>query len=124
MKRSFLILALIGLSGCSSYSETFDCPAGQGVGCKSLSRVNQMVEKGDLPHKDPEDFTSTDVIRPRLVKTDQASPLHLNADFIGAPVMYAEAPNSNRIWFAGYKDSNGNYHGPHFVEPVAKAQEG
>jgi hypothetical protein len=124
MKRSCLILALIGLSGCSSYSETFDCPAGQGVGCKSLSRVNQMVEKGDLPFKDPEESVSSDVISPRLVKTDQAAPLHLNADIMGEPVMYAGAYKTSRIWFAGYKDSHGNYHGSHFVEPVLKGHEG
>jgi hypothetical protein len=124
MKRSYLILVLVTLSGCSSYSETFDCPAGKGVGCKSLSRVNQMVETGDLPHKDPEDNALSDVIKSRLVKTDQAAPLHLNADIMGAPVMYAGGPKTNRIWFAGYKDVHGNYHGPHFVEPVLKAQEG
>lgn len=124
MKRSCLILALVALSGCSSYSETFDCPAGLGVGCKSLSRVNQMVEKGILPHKDPEDSISSDVIRPRLVKTDQVTPLHLNADILGAPVMYANAPKTNRIWFAGYKDVHGNYHGPHFMEPVSTGHEG
>lgn len=124
MKRCCLILGLVALPGCSSYSETFDCPAGQGVGCKSLSRVNQMVEKGDLPYKDPDDSTSSDVIRPRLVKTDQAAPLHLNADIMSAPVMYAGVPKTSRIWFAGHKDATGNYHGPHFVEPVLKSHEG
>jgi hypothetical protein len=124
MKRSCLIVALVALTGCSSYSETFDCPAGKGVGCKSLSRVNQMVETGDLPHKDPDDCTSSYVIKPRLVKTDQAAPLHLNADIMGAPVMYAGASKTNRIWFAGHKDARGNHHGPHFVEPTHKSQEG
>lgn len=124
MKRSCLILCIVALSGCSSYSETFDCPAGQGVGCKSLSRVNQMVENGDLPHKDPEDSTSSDVIRPRLVKVDQATPLHTNADLMGAPVMYASDSKANRIWFAGYKDGHGTYHSAHFVEPSSKSQKG
>src|SRR5438132_707356 len=104
MKRSFLVIALLLLPGCSSYSETFDCPAGQGVGCKSLSKVNQMVEKGDLPHKDPEDSSSSDVIKPRFVKTDQAAPLHLNPDLV--PVMYVSAFKTSRIWFAGHKDTH------------------
>lgn len=117
MKRSCLMLGLVALSGCSSYSETFDCPAGQGIGCKSLSRVNQMVEKGDLPFKDPEDSGSSDVIRPRLVKADKAVPLNLNADIM-------EAPKPNRIWFAGHKDAKGNYHEAHFVEPASNSLEG
>ena len=124
MKRSCLIVALIALSGCSSYSETFDCPAGQGVGCKSLSRVNQMVETGDLPYKDPDDSGSSDVIKPRIVKTDQAAPLHLDANIMDVPVMYASSPKTTRIWFAGHKDETGNYHGAHFVEPALKAHEG
>ena len=124
MKRSCLVVALIALSGCSSYSETFDCPAGQGVGCKSLSRVNQMVEKGQLPHKELEDSVSSDVIKTRPVKVDHSTPLHLNADLMGAPVMYASAPKTSRIWFAGHKDSRGNVHGPHYLDAVLKAQEG
>jgi len=123
MKRSCFIVGLV-LSGCSSYSETFDCPAGQGVGCKSLSKVNQMVEKGDLPHKELDDTVESDVIRPRLIKIDQAAPLHLNANIMGAPIMYANAPKTSRIWFAGYKDTRGNYHGAHFVEPAFKSHEG
>jgi hypothetical protein len=124
MKRSCLIVALVALTGCSSYSETFDCPAGQGVGCKSLSRVNQMVETGELPYKDLEDSGFKDVIKPRIVKTEQVAPLHLDANIMGAPVMYASAPKTSRIWLAGHKDASGNYHGPHFVEPVLKGQEG
>ena len=32
------------LCACSTTSETFDCKAGKGVGCKSISEVNQMVD--------------------------------------------------------------------------------
>lgn len=112
MKKVCLMLS-VALSGCSTYSETFDCPAGQGVGCKSLSKVNQMVEKGELPHKDPDDVISSDIIKARPVKTDQAAPVHLNAD-----IMYASS-KFNRIWFAGHKDIHGNYHEAHFVEPAS-----
>jgi len=34
------------LSGCSTTSEVFDCEAGKGIGCKSISEVNRLVEQG------------------------------------------------------------------------------
>ncbi|MBY0501706.1 MAG: hypothetical protein K2P93_06875 [Alphaproteobacteria bacterium] len=40
------------LQGCMGvYEGGFECPAGEGVGCKSISEVNQMVNEGDLPPK-------------------------------------------------------------------------
>ena len=44
-------IALVGfvLCGCDNYAETFDCKPGIGVGCQSLSTVNQMVEEDKLP---------------------------------------------------------------------------
>ena len=38
----------VSLGGCSTTSETFDCKEGKGVGCKSISEVNQMVDQGAL----------------------------------------------------------------------------
>ena len=38
------------LQGCMGiYEGGFECPPGRGVGCKSISDVNQMVNQGELP---------------------------------------------------------------------------
>jgi hypothetical protein len=38
------------LTGCMGvYEGGFECPPGEGVGCKSISEVNQMVDQGELP---------------------------------------------------------------------------
>jgi hypothetical protein len=38
------------LTGCMGvYEGGFECPPGEGVGCKSISDVNQMVDQGELP---------------------------------------------------------------------------
>ena len=42
-------LGALLLSGCSTYQETFECKPGKGVGCRSLSHVNQMVDAGADP---------------------------------------------------------------------------
>lgn len=42
------------LSGCMGvYEGGFECPAGVGVGCKSISEVNDLVNAGELPQKTP-----------------------------------------------------------------------
>ncbi|MBL8675854.1 MAG: hypothetical protein JNJ47_00255 [Alphaproteobacteria bacterium] len=44
--------AALCLSGCMGvYEGGFECPVGEGVGCKSISEVNHMVNEGDLPLK-------------------------------------------------------------------------
>ncbi|MBP6951904.1 MAG: hypothetical protein KBD36_03145 [Alphaproteobacteria bacterium] len=43
----------LALSGCMGvYDGGFECPPGEGVGCKSISEVNQMVNEGELPKKE------------------------------------------------------------------------
>ncbi|WP_010303291.1 hypothetical protein [Candidatus Odyssella thessalonicensis] len=47
MKASCLILILM-LTGCSTYSEQFDCPYGKGLGCASLSKVNKLLDEQQI----------------------------------------------------------------------------
>ena len=52
IKPIALLITLAIANGCTPYSESFDCPPGRGVGCKSLNIVNHMVEEGQLPLED------------------------------------------------------------------------
>lgn len=46
----FLFVFLLALSGCMGvYEGGFECPAGTGVGCKSISEVNDLVNADELP---------------------------------------------------------------------------
>lgn len=52
-KLASLALSLL-LSGCMGvYEGGFECPPGKGVGCKSISEVNHMINAGELPPKAP-----------------------------------------------------------------------
>lgn len=45
------------LTGCMGiYEGGFECPPGKGVGCKSISDVNQMVDQGELPERSLDDL--------------------------------------------------------------------
>jgi hypothetical protein len=51
IKKSIYTKSLMGLSlslsGCMGvYEGGFECPPGEGVGCKSISEVNHMVDQG------------------------------------------------------------------------------
>ena len=48
-KQAYLILPLM-LSACGTgYNESFDCAPGLGVGCKSISMVDRLVDLEKLP---------------------------------------------------------------------------
>ncbi len=98
-----LLFILPILNGCMTYSESFDCPPGRGVGCKSLSQVNDMVETGDLPL---EKINTTRELNQKVTPESQK------------PEGWIEAKNHQhglRIWVAGYQDEGGNLHGPSYV---------
>ena len=46
----FPFVFLLALTGCMGvYEGGFECPAGLGVGCKSISDVNDLVNAGEIP---------------------------------------------------------------------------
>ena len=49
-----LMLAATSLNllvGCTAYDENFDCPAGKGIGCQSVTEVKKKLNQGaiDMP---------------------------------------------------------------------------
>lgn len=50
MKKNIVIAILLTLSitNCSMYKNEFDCPANKGLGCISVSHVNDLVNDGVL----------------------------------------------------------------------------
>jgi conjugal transfer pilus assembly protein TraV len=104
----------LGLCGCSTTSETFDCPAGKGVGCKSISAVNKMVDQGMLgdgiqeaqPVSLPPTFTNA----PKLLNAQ----MPLSDDFFVQRVQEEHL----RVWIAPYQDAQGNFHEGSIVHTV------
>lgn len=47
-KSPSCLLLTILLASCSSYEVDFDCPAGKGLPCASLSEVNRQIDLGAL----------------------------------------------------------------------------
>lgn len=46
--RLLMTMSALALNGCMGvYEGGFECPPGRGVGCKSISEVNEMVDQYD-----------------------------------------------------------------------------
>jgi len=46
LKISFILISAITLSACSTYQEHFKCKAQPGLGCASITEVNDLVNQG------------------------------------------------------------------------------
>lgn len=100
MRSYTLLYSVVLLSGCST-NESFDCKAGTGIGCKSITEVNQLVDQGDFGEDRPPSGQSLIAFaEDRTVQRVQEQ--HL------------------RVWIAPFQDEHGNLHEDSTVHTVLK----
>ena len=113
---------LILLSGCSTTSEVFECEAGKGIGCKSISEVNKMVDTGKLANNEEPD--SLKAVAPVFAQNNvnsQNNPIDGNQIILSDQTMVKrvqEAPL--RVWIAPFQDEQGNLHEGSVVHTVIR----
>ena len=114
-----LLLILLTLNGCSSALESFDSGATSGVGAKSISEVNAMIDQGKIAGiKADGDFSK--VIAPVIVQNPVAiahpplaNPPLANPETITLSdnsVIQRQPEQHLRVWFAPFQDFQGNFH--------------
>lgn len=122
----FSVMLGVTLCGCSTTSETFDCKAGQGVGCKSISEVNQMVNQGNF-----DSFVERDATLPRdkqsILPLESASPStpiisggSLPIEPSNALMVHRMPEEYLRVWVAPFQDQQGNLHEGSVIHTVLK----
>lgn len=112
---AILSLSLI-LVGCSHTHEEFDCPAGQGIGCQSVTEVKKKLNQGeiDLPETTTEAYQrrgggSLPFTPPQLSQTPMQGGLTPIAFMDSHGMMIQRTPEKPlRIWIAPYQDHEGN----------------
>lgn len=111
--KLLLISTVLAVSGCASMNSEFNCPAGKGVGCKSIHEINQMVDEGVLSSGESQP-------QPHILKTT-LTPLLVDINETALPQRSAE--KILRVWIASYEDIEGNWHSPQTVHTVVKKAE-
>ncbi len=109
-----LISTAFFLNACAVSKESFDCPAGKGVGCRSISQVNEMVNQNKLnPNKKDVAKASQDPL---------ASTMPLSPEVLSSDGMIIERIKEAhlRVWIAPYQDEQGQFHEGSIVHTVLR----
>jgi len=106
MNKWACILICLLLSACASNKTQFDCPNGKGVGCKSITEVNDLVNKGSLDAKTKsKDKATAPIIVPQTqynTSVERVTEQHL------------------RVWLAPYQDEQGQFHEASVIHTVLR----
>lgn len=104
----FLGLPLFFLSACSTASESFDSEATLGVGSKSISQVNKMLDRGEIKSVTTDDTKTNIAPVVSLAPLTQANPekIVLSDD----AVIYRQPEQVLRVWIAPFQDQSGNFY--------------
>ena len=111
------IVMILLLTGCSSYKSSFECRANGGVGCKSVSKVYGMIDKGELPAN--VEISQNKKVKKQVIKAKnklpfpQIIPANLHAvDVLRKPESVL------RIWLAPYVSKDGAYQEAQYIYEV------
>jgi len=118
MRYTVILMITMLLSiGCANpgLNTKFSCGVGKGVGCQSVSDVNQMVESGQINAQKPEATSKKSMTKNTKLK--YAKP---HKDTTG-PSRYPEKQIS--IWFSPYVDEQDNFHEQRRLYSIVKDGE-
>lgn len=114
-RYSLLSITLATISGCTPYSESFDCPPGRGVGCKSLNVINQMVEEGKLP-LEGNSIEETPSEQGLIQAQNAQAPISLVKTSPEVPPSRVPSRTTHiKVWMAAYEDESGVFHAPSMI---------
>jgi hypothetical protein len=106
MKSLAILILSIQVSGCAVYSTEFECGIGKGVGCKSISEVNELVNNGEITNVQIEKLP---------IGTAFSFKPHGN---INASQIVRAPERTARVWMNGFTDAKGDYIGETYVYTV------
>jgi conjugal transfer pilus assembly protein TraV len=113
---------LILLSGCSTTSEVFECEAGKGIGCKSISEVNKMVDNGKLAHnEEPDPLKVSAPVFEKNTPIAATREAGLNETVLSDQTLVNRVrEESLRVWIAPFQDEQGNLHEGSVIHTVIR----
>ena len=114
MRRIFIIIAIIALTGCAEKSR-FDCPYGKGPSCLSMSEIDKHIKVGGATSKSS---CSKESCSKRTAKPSST---------VAAQVVQHDANPAQRIpetvlqmWVSPYEASSGIYYQASYANIIVK----
>lgn len=118
MRRIFIIIAILTLSGCAEKSR-FDCPYGQGPSCLSMSEIDKNIKDNTNPN--------AKIITPCSKTSCGKKTGNKTAANIALLPMPLEAKPATRIpetvlqmWVSPYEANTGIYYQASYVNIIVK----
>lgn len=108
-KASFSMLTVLTLTACSSVSESFDSEATKGVGAKSISEVNAMLDQGKIAGVKG-DLDLAAVVAPVIVQNPIPVANPETIVLSDQSIIQRQPEQHLRIWFSPFQDVHGNFH--------------
>ena len=97
IKRTIIMLCGLLLTGCSVTKETFDCKYSKGVGCRSITEVNTMLNDGKL------NLSGSNMVKPKNAPIKD--PFQTDNR-----IVQRVTEQHLRVWVAPHEDEQGNFH--------------
>ncbi|OJX11911.1 MAG: hypothetical protein BGO77_04615 [Caedibacter sp. 37-49] len=97
MKNLIPVTSFILLTACTSYKEGFDCEAVSGVGCRSISEVDKMIDEGKLGAEEDHGSSHPETPPKEVAVEKQQDSLN--------------KARGVHVWIAPYSDDEGVWHG-------------
>jgi conjugal transfer pilus assembly protein TraV len=116
---SFLIL----LSGCSTTSEVFECETGKGIGCKSISEVNKMVDQGQVGEniEDSQTLKTSAPVFAQNTMSSEKNPIDAQEIVLSDKTTVKRVKEDHlRVWIAPFQDEQGNLHEGSVIHTVIR----
>ena len=122
------VLLILMLTSCSVYKSSFDCKPGKGIGCESVSRVNDLLDNDELDaYIDRKyDKNNNEVIGKKEMQSSRCNVCKNHKSVSGDKGTDGVRSRNQikgeeiKVWFRGYTDEKGIKHDSHNVYVKAK----
>ena len=118
IKQSVFVVSACFLAGCVGvYDQQFDCGVAPGIGCKSISTVNELIDNDQLK----KEITGSSEKAKPVCKVGKALPAFTSVSSVGkvpGETISRHPEQTLRIWIAPHEDRNGDFIKESFVHTV------
>ncbi|MFN9000684.1 MAG: TraV family lipoprotein [Holosporales bacterium] len=117
MKLQYLTLLSV-ISGCTNlYKSDFDCAPEKGLSCKSVSKVNELIDAHKIENHNSAEESLSNPKDSNSLKSTSLEPFGKRG--VVKPGLIKRIPEKIiRVWVAGYETSQGDLYEPYFVNLV------